>query len=121
MGNLTAYGGKVTSVFQLIGTLENDITKSVAWALCQCQVFAKRVFDWLFDIDCAPEKIRINYQVSEKEKGITDLEITDDALFYAIVEAKRGWNLPGANQLTLYYDRSNFSNSAVQNKAIITT
>ncbi|MCR5323020.1 MAG: hypothetical protein K6E85_07105 [Lachnospiraceae bacterium] len=120
MGDLTAYGGKVTSVFQLIGTLENDITKSVAWALCQCPVFAKKVFDGLFDIDCVPEKIRINYQVAEKEKGITDLEITDDEFFYAIIEAKRGWNLPCADQLSLYYDRSNFSNSTVQNKAIIT-
>ena len=35
MGELNAYGSKVTSIFQLIGTLENDITKSIAWALCQ--------------------------------------------------------------------------------------
>ncbi len=33
MGELTAYGNRVTSVFQLIGTLENDITKSVACLL----------------------------------------------------------------------------------------
>ena len=35
MGELNAYGSKVTSIFQLIGTLENDITKNIAWALCQ--------------------------------------------------------------------------------------
>lgn len=120
MGELTAYGSTVTSVFQLIGTLENDITKSVAWALCQCPVFAKKVFDELFEIDCNPERIRINYQVAEKDKGITDLEITDDELFYAILEAKRGWILPRANQLSLYYDRSAFSKSLAKNKAIIT-
>ena len=120
MGELTAYGDTVTSVFQLIGTLENDITKSVAWALCQCQVFAKKVFDELFEIDCNPDKIRINYQVTEKDKGITDLEITDDDLFYAILEAKRGWILPGEDQLSMYCDRSIFSESPAKHKAIIT-
>jgi hypothetical protein len=45
MGELIAYGSKVTSIFQLIGTLENDITKSIAWALCQCPYFSKCVFD----------------------------------------------------------------------------
>ena len=58
MGELTVYGSTVTSVFQLIGSLENDITKSVAWALCQCPVFAKKVFDELFQIDCDPDKWR---------------------------------------------------------------
>ncbi len=120
MGRLTAYGNTVTSVFQLIGTLENDITKSVAWALCQCPVFAKKFINELFEIDCNPENIRINYQVVEKGKGITDLEITDDELFYAILEAKRGWNLPGADQLSLYYDRTVFNKSPAKNKAIIT-
>ena len=95
LGELIAYGIPVTSIFQLIGTLENDITKSVAWAICQCPLFAKKLFDELFCIDCDPDSIRINYQVSEKDKGITDLENTDDKLFYAIIEAKRGWILPG--------------------------
>ncbi len=120
MGKLTACGSSITSVFQLIGTLENDISKSVAWALCQCPVFAKKVFDELFVIDCDPDKIQIKYQVAEKDKGITDLEITDDELFYAIIEAKRGWILPSADQLLLYYDRSAFRKSLAKNKAIIT-
>ena len=120
MGELTAYGNTVTSVFQLIGTLENDITKSIAWALCQCPVLAKKVFDELFEIDCNPDKIRISYQVAEKDKGITDLEITDDDLFYGILEAKQGWFLPGAEQLSLYHDRKTIRESQAKNKAIIT-
>ncbi len=120
MSELKAYGKNITNVFQLIGNLENDITKSVAWALCQCPVFAKTVIDELFNIDCDPDCIIIKYQVSEKTKGITDLEITDEKLFYAIVEAKRGWVLPGEKQLKLYYDRSAFSKSPAKNKAIIT-
>ena len=33
MSTLKAYGDEVLSIFQLIGDKENDITKSVAWAL----------------------------------------------------------------------------------------
>lgn len=97
MGTLKAHGTNVTNVFQLIGNHENDITKSIAWAFCNCPVFTKKIFDELFSIDCDPENISIEYQSYEKNKGITDLEITDNNLFYAIIEAKRGWNLPGAN------------------------
>ncbi len=38
----------------------------------------------------------IRYQEFEKDKGITDLEITDNQKFYIIIEAKRGWVLPGS-------------------------
>ena len=119
MGELTAYGNRVTSVFQLIGTLENDITKSVAWAFCQCPSFAKAVFDTILGIDCDPERIQITYQQWEENKGITDLEITDNCLFYAIIEAKRGWILPGAEQLTMYSKRKAICESRAQKKIII--
>lgn len=120
MGELTAYGSQVTSVFQLIGTLENDITKSIAWAFCQCSSFSKRVFDEFFGIDCNPDNILISYQQWEAKKGITDLEITDNDLFYVIIEAKRGWVLPGSEQITLYSERKSLTDSQAKNKAIIT-
>ena len=82
MNEFIAYGRKISSVFQLIGTLENDITKSIAWAFCQCPLFSKIVFDELLDINCNSDNITIRYQQSEKNKGITDLEITDNELFY---------------------------------------
>lgn len=119
MGELIAHGNEVTSVFQLIGTLENDITKSIAWALCKCPVFAKKLIYELLGIDIDPEKIRIGYQEFEKDKGITDLEITDDTFFYIIVEAKRGWILPNGEQLKLYSERKNIVQSGVKHKAII--
>ena len=119
MSELTAYGNNITSVFQLIGTLENDITKSVAWALCQCPVFSKKLFDELLQIDCNPDKISIKYQQWESRKGITDLEITDGELFYAIIEAKRGWILPGSEQLTMYSERKDLQDSKAINKVIV--
>ena len=61
MGELYAYGSEVTSVFQLIGTLEDDITKSIAWALCNCPVFLKQIIADVIGIDIAPDKVRIKY------------------------------------------------------------
>lgn len=60
--------------------------KSIAWALCNFPVFLKSIIKELLSIDM----VRIKYQEFEKDKGITDLKITDDDLFYIIIEAKRG-------------------------------
>jgi len=120
MSELTAHGDVITNVFQLIGFLENDITKSIAWAMCKCPVFMKKVIADILQIDIDPNKVHIGYQEFEKDKGITDLEITDGEQFYIIIEAKRGWILPSAEQLTLYSERKEITQSRVKHKAIIT-
>ncbi len=119
MAQLKAYGRDITNVFQLMGSLENDITKSIAWALTNCPIFLKKTISDIFSIDIDHKNVRIKYQDFEKKKGITDLEITDDSSFYAIIEAKRGWILPGANQLRLYSERECLSKCAFKHKAII--
>lgn len=119
MGELFAYGSEVTSVFQLIGTLENDITKSIAWALTNCPAFLKEIIAEILSIDIDPAKVRIKYQELEMKKGITDLEITDHELFYIIIEAKRGWKLPGDSQLTLYTQRRAIQQSSAKKKVIV--
>ena len=119
MSELIAYGTEVSSVFQLIGNLENDITKSIAWALARCPEFLKAVINEVMSLEINTQNVRIKYQEFEKNKGITDLEITDDTLFYIIIEAKRGWILPGAEQLALYSQRRNIIESPVSHKAII--
>ena len=119
MSRLVAYGTEVNSIFQLIGNLENDITKSIAWSLTRCPAFLKLVINEVMPIDINPQNVRIKYQEFEKNKGITDLEITVDSLFYIIIEAKRGWILPGEEQLTLYSRRRNIAESLVPNKAIV--
>ena len=118
MGELYAYGSKVTSVFQLIGMLEDDITKSIAWALCNCPLFLKKIIDDVLNIYIDPSKVRIKYQESEKDKGRTDLELTDD-LFYVIIEAKKGWILPGKDQLSLYSQRRSLVQSSAKHKVIM--
>lgn len=119
MSELVAYGTEVSSVFQLIGNLENDITKSIAWALARCSEFLKVVINEVMSLEINTQNVRIKYQEFEKNKGITDLEITDDTSFYIIIEAKRGWILPGAEQLALYSQRRNIIESPVSHKAII--
>ena len=119
MSELVAYGTEVSSVFQLIGNLENDITKSIAWALARCPEFLKAVINEVMSLEINTQNVRIKYQEFEKNKGITDLEITDDSSFYIIIEAKRGWILPGEEQLTLYSQRRNIAESLVPNKAIV--
>lgn len=119
MSELVAYGTEVSSVFQLIGNLENDITKSIAWALARCPEFLKAVINEVMSLEINTQNVRIKYQEFEKNKGITDLEITDDTSFYIIIEAKRGWILPGAEQLALYSQRRDIIESPVSHKAII--
>lgn len=119
MSELVAYGTEVSSVFQLIGNLENDITKSIAWALARCSEFLKVVINEVMSLEINTQNVRIKYQEFEKNKGITDLEITDYTSFYIIIEAKRGWILPGAEQLALYTQRRNIIESPVSHKAII--
>lgn len=41
MSELVAYGTKVNNIFQLMGNLENDITKSTARALARGSKFLK--------------------------------------------------------------------------------
>ncbi len=120
MSELIAYGSTVNSVFQLIGTLENDITKSIAWALSNCPVFLNEIIHETLGIEIDANRVQIKYQNYEKDKGITDLEITDNDLFHIIIEAKRGWILPEADQLTMYSLRKDIVDSGAKYKAIIT-
>lgn len=119
MSELIAYGNRVNSIFQLIGKSEDDITKSIAWAFCNCPIFLKNILQNLLNINVSPDKVIISFQVDEKEKGRTDLELTDNELFHIIIEAKRGWILPQSAQLTMYSKRISFVSSTAKNKAIV--
>lgn len=119
MGALFIKGKQVNSVFQLLGSLENDITKSIAWVLCNCPSLSKNIFESILEKKVNPDNIQIYYQKGEGDKGITDLEVTDDNSFYLIIEAKRGWILPSEEQLTKYSERYELQNCRYSNKAIV--
>ncbi|HAV90077.1 MAG TPA: hypothetical protein DCW44_02230 [Eubacterium sp.] len=119
MSVLKAYGEEVNSVFQLLGTKENDITKSIAWTMKKCPCFMKNIISEVFDLEINSEEVLILFQNYDSKAGITDIEIFDNESFHIIIEAKRGWLLPGSEQLTKYSLREEFVKSKVPNKAII--
>ena len=50
------------NIFQLIGDKENDITKSIAWALNKCPVFMKKVVYEIFGIEVDPDNWNHRYR-----------------------------------------------------------
>ena len=115
------HGKQVNSIFGFYGKNENARTNAFVWILASCPVFVNNtiniIFNKKFDLS---ERIYVSTQDYEADKGVTDIEITDNKEFYIIIEAKRGWVLPDINQLELYSHRKKFNESPVKNKAIIT-
>lgn len=120
MATLESYGKEIHSIFQLLGDKENDITLSMSWALAKCSDFLKALIISITGIAPPNDDISILNQRYDANAGITDIEITDFQTFHIIIEAKRGWILPSADQLTKYSLRSDFQNAPYGNKYIVT-
>lgn len=95
MNKIIVYGKKISSVFWLIGTLENDIIRSIAWVLYNCSVFLTDIIKKMARADIDSSKVRIKYKDFKQNKRTTNLEVTDDDWSNIIIEAKRGWILRG--------------------------
>ena len=119
MAILKSYGQEIRSVFQLLGDKENDISSSICWALAKCPVFLKGIVRKVCGIEVDPKNVTILNQEYDQATGITDIEVTDDQCFHIIFEAKRGWLLPGAEQLTKYSTRKDFTGKPVEHKHIV--
>ena len=105
MPSLRLHGNDVKSVFQLLGSKENDITFSMAWALSECPVFLDNLVYGIIGTHPDLRLVTIviqDYKKEENRRGFTDVEITDDLNFHIIIEAKRGWIMPGIAQLEHY-------------------
>ena len=120
MAELISYGHEVNSIFQLLGDKENDITLSMSWALKKCPVFLKLIVDAVANTVIDENATMIMNQKYDTESGVTDIEVTDNINVHIIFEAKRGWILPGAEQLTKYSLRQDFVNSKAKAKHIVT-
>lgn len=121
MSKLLSAMVEVKSFFDFYGDSENSITNAIALAFSRCpellRAFVKKIFPIL---NISIENCNLSVQNYSEKTGITDLEITNDKDIYIIVEAKRGWVLPGAAQLTMYSTREIFVKSPIVNKAIVT-
>lgn len=120
MATLESYGKEIHSIFQLLGDKENDITLSMSWALAKCSEFLKALIISITGTAPPNDDISILNQRYDANAGITDIEITDFQTFHIIIEAKRGWILPSADQLRKYSLRSDFQNAPYGNKYIVT-
>lgn len=113
-------GRPVRNVFQLIGEDEDDITVAIAWSLKRCPAFLHALIARTGGPQELRDRIQLLVHRHEKERGITDLEIMIPNVFHLIIEAKRGWILPGAFQIEKYAGRESFKSSRASIKQIVT-
>jgi hypothetical protein len=96
--DIKLHGRTVHTVFDLLGTKEDDITYSVGWGLARSESFSYALLNEVFEGEFGTLSA-ILLQQSESGYGRTDIELqTQDA--HLVVEAKRGWDLPDLAQLT---------------------
>lgn len=108
VGDFYLQAKKISNVFQLLstlGTYENDMSRSVAWALRQCPEFLKAFVKATVGVELDPATTSIRLQVAKDAAGITDVEIESLGIVHVIVEAKRGITLPTEKQLSMYAGR----------------
>jgi hypothetical protein len=100
---LLRYGRPVPTVFDLLGSKEDDMTYSLGFVVSRSPEFAKRLVERVAGSpipDLRDGIVRL--QTVAREHGRTDVEIRVGASFFGIFEAKRGPHLPTRGQLALY-------------------
>ena len=102
MATLQLHGIAVTSVFDLLGKTENDMTYSLGWCLSQVPPFLDSVGALLDTPGLSDKNASISLQEYHAGTGITDIEIHAPGHLRWIIEAKRGFTVPSANQLRRY-------------------
>ena len=97
-------GLPVPTFFNLMGDKENDMTAGLAYVLSRSPVFLRKVFKELFGN--APREVsatEVSIQTNRPGGGgITDIELKLVDKYYAIIEAKRGLEIPSLRQLKKY-------------------
>ncbi|MCX6377063.1 MAG: hypothetical protein NTU88_13700 [Armatimonadetes bacterium] len=103
MPQLIRHGRTVGTFFDLLGTLENNMTDALAYTLSRSPVLLHRlVSDLGYNERFADEDVILSVQKRRPNEGITDIEIEIGTSFFAILEAKRGTALPKQSQLRRY-------------------
>lgn len=98
---LTRHGSDVTSVFDLLGRDENDLTAALAFTMANSSGLLDLVLRRLATPAGEGSVLRLE---ERDELGRTDLEI-DTGTHLVIIEAKRGWLLPEEVQFEKYAHR----------------
>ena len=99
---LIRHGREVGSVFDLLGRDENDLTAALAFTLARSPALLSVVLRRILPAqDGVGASLRLEVRDGD---GRTDLEI-EAGTQLAVIEAKRGWLLPGSLQLGRYAPR----------------
>lgn len=101
-GGLTRHGREVSSVFDLLGRDENDLTAAFGFTLAHSSRLLSNIISRLIPSSAAETGV-VQMEVRDPE-GRTDLEI-DTGSHLVVIEAKRGWLLPTVKQLRRYVGR----------------
>jgi hypothetical protein len=99
---LTRYGRDTSAVFDLLGRGEVDLTAALGWTLSRSPLLLRALWARL-GLPSDPGDVELALEVADAE-GRTDLELVAAAVT-VIIEAKKGWLLPGEAQLTKYLPR----------------
>ena len=96
-------GTEVRTVFDLLGTAENDLTAAYGWALSQVPALARALLADVYG-DVVGDATSVTLQMFGDDKGFTDIEVNAEQV-HLIIEAKVGWVLPQLPQLERYAPR----------------
>lgn len=100
---LLRYKNIVPTVFDLVGTKENDVTACLAYVLARSPVFFRGFIREVTGVTYrSVHDGLVQIQTSRRGEGITDVEIQLRDKFFCVIEAKRGAELPHPSQLSLY-------------------
>ena len=96
-------GQEVSTIFDLFGSKENDMTFSLGWVLSHSEAFLRLLIaDLCGDVPSRTEEAVIQLQTGRGLDGITDIEIKIGTELVLVIEAKKGPQLPTARQLAKY-------------------
>jgi hypothetical protein len=108
MADLRVGHDEIENSFQLLGEKEDSISLAIAWALSRSDGYLRRFLKATVCWKGSVEETQIRVHRYEGNAGITDIEVYAIGRFHVIVEAKKGWNLPGKAQLSKYAHRKSF-------------
>ena len=116
---LTLHGQQIETIFDLLGQKENDLTYALGWALARSPKFLEQLATAVGFKDGFSERVKIRLQEYSSTEGITDIEIDDPALCHIILEAKRGFTVPGKAQLATYAKRLNIARDEPKSRLLV--
>ncbi len=117
MAELQLSGRKVSTVFNLLGSSENDMTYSLGWCLANVPEFLKELGKLLGSANLSQDAL-IKLQEYDRKTGITDIEIYSPGRAAWVIEAKRGFTVPKEGQLSKYAARLNNHKDAAAHKGL---